>query len=453
MAAVYSPSSPPSSPPTFGFASPEHTPPTACAPNICQPLARRVTRTATVVKSDTLSKTDGLKLTLLQRFDQCKQDKSKHDDDAAAPKKLNLTFPYDTSDYATGAASAAGTSTAAVTSGVRGLYVDVNSAFVMPNSPPHVVAVTPPHTKHPSSFTLDPPAKAALFTIAPGDHQRVNALLQKHELNFTALSPYHAQFDLMGATITQIEVNGVVIASADCARYFSAAERIALTSCTFTDKAESLFKHWGKASNVSLTGSIGIQHVLLGISQLVGITHLNLNCCKQKKLTDDTALHLSKLVNLTELHIVQSDFYSSGLAQLAALKKLAHLDISQTKVGDLAPLLAFPGLAALSMRRNDAVFEAENNLTKLAALKQLHTLDLQNNQKLLDTHLVQLAAIPTLTHLNLIGCNSITYQGCRTLCQTHAQFKELQLCASENLTEAQLLQLQAEFSFIKITTF
>ena len=125
------------------------------------------------------------------------------------------------------------------------------------------------------------------------------------------------------------------------------------------------------------------------------------------QVTDKGVAALSKLPELEELHIGNSQTTDAGLAKLKGLKKLKRMSLTATKISDkgMALLKEFPALEGIDVGKLNV---SAAGLAQLAACKNLHTIFINDQPTLTDAVFEKLAGMPKLDRLEFARTPKVT---------------------------------------------
>jgi hypothetical protein len=138
-----------------------------------------------------------------------------------------------------------------------------------------------------------------------------------------------------------------------------------------------------------------------GLKELAGMKDLATLDLSNTQITDAGLKELAGLPNLTRLSLGSTRITGTGLKDLAALKNLTTLELDNTEIGDeaLNALAALPGLRSLSLGETKVT---DAGLKALARLPHLESLDLTRTA-ITDEGLKHLRGLHRLSALGLWG--------------------------------------------------
>jgi hypothetical protein len=160
-----------------------------------------------------------------------------------------------------------------------------------------------------------------------------------------------------------------------------------------------------------------------GVAHLAKIQSLSFVDCTRCLLTDAALADLSKLPALTRLQVAPVQgveaITDAGLAHVARIKTLEHLEIGGRKITDrgLAQLATLPNLESLVLR---FVGVTDAGLAHLASLANLKSLTTGCGPGVTDAGLARLAGLKKLETLEIHNCPGITDAGIQVLSRNTA---------------------------------
>ncbi|CAD7701090.1 unnamed protein product [Ostreobium quekettii] len=182
------------------------------------------------------------------------------------------------------------------------------------------------------------------------------------------------------------------------------------------------------------------------VGMLTSLTHLDLGHCGQ--ITDGGLAYVSHLTNLQHLSLKACrNVTDEGLLHLQGLTALSHLNLCQccgvTDCG-VGLLTSLPNLTVLNL---SSVFFSPSNVTDgglmlVAALTTLTHLDLESCEKITDEGMEHVGKLERVRFLSLYNCTKVTDEGLRHV-GTLTNLTHLELCACYQITGRGLEHLGA----------